>query len=184
MTDFNPGSWYWVADDGRVFSSASSSVITEDDASFEAWKAEGNNPTRWPVDDAGSQTDASLQDVLTPYGIYVDLTAYAAAKRYTVETGGYTYDSHPIATDRESQSKIASVAIAATVVGSSFSTEWKCSDGTFFTLDEADAIAMATAIMTFVSACFAAEAAAVAEITAGTITTSAEIDAVSWPANS
>ncbi len=110
-----------------------------------------------------------------------DLTAYAAAKRYVVETGGYTYEGHRIATDRDSQSKIASVAIAATVVGSSFSTEWKCSDGTFFTLDQAAAIAMATAVMTFVSECFATEAATAAAIAAGTITEKAEIDAVAWP---
>ncbi len=111
-----------------------------------------------------------------------DLIAYAAAKRYLIETGGYTYDSHPIATDRDSQSKITAVALSANLVGSSFSAEWKCSDGTFFTLDQAAAIAMATAVMTFVSACFAAEAAVVTAITGGTITTTADIDGASWPA--
>ncbi len=113
-----------------------------------------------------------------------DLIAYAAAKRYEIETGGYTYDSHSIATDRDSQSKITSVAVAANTVGSSFSTDWKCSDGTFFTLDQSGAIAMATAVMTFVSACFATEASVVTAINAGTTTTTADIDAASWPANS
>ncbi len=184
MTDFNPYSWYWVADDGRVFSSASSIIVTAKDKTYTAWKSDGNNPTRWPVDDEGLQTTASLQEVLTPYGIYVDLIAYAAAKRYLIEIGGYTYEGHLIATDRDSQSKITSVAVAASTVGSSFSTDWKCSDGTFFTLDQTEAIAMATAIMTFVSACFAAEAAVATAITGGTITTTADIDAASWPANS
>ncbi|HEY0120667.1 MAG TPA: DUF4376 domain-containing protein [Rhizobium sp.] len=112
-----------------------------------------------------------------------DLIAYAAGKRYAVEIGGYTYSSHPIATDRDSQSKITSVAVAAGTIGSTFSTEWKCSDGSFFTLNHDDAIAMATAVMTFVSACFATEASVAAAITAGTIASIADIDAASWPSS-
>lgn len=119
-----------------------------------------------------------------PVVTVAELTSYAAGKRFLLETGGYTFNGHSISTDRDSQSKIGNVAVAATVVGSSFSTDWKCSDGTFFTLNQADAIAMATAVMTFVSACFATEASVVAAINAGTTTTTAEIDAASWPANS
>jgi hypothetical protein len=42
--------------------------------------------------------------------------------------------------------------------------------------------AIATAVGAHVQACFATEAAVDAEITAGTITTTAQIDAADWPA--
>jgi hypothetical protein len=112
-----------------------------------------------------------------------DLTAYTATKRYSLETGGFTYGGHPISTDRDSQSKIGNVALAANIIGSSFSTDWKCSDGTFVTMGQADAIAMATAVMTFISACFGVEGSVTAAIAAGTITTIAEIDAAGWPSS-
>ncbi|WP_271025000.1 DUF4376 domain-containing protein [Rhizobium sp. RCAM05973] len=112
-----------------------------------------------------------------------DLTAYAATKRYALETGGFTYDGHPISTDRDSQGKIGNVALAANIVGSSFSTSFKCSDGSFFTLNHDGAIEMATAVMTFISACFDTEATVALAIAAGTISTIAQIDAASWPAN-
>ncbi|NTG73313.1 DUF4376 domain-containing protein [Agrobacterium rhizogenes] len=113
-----------------------------------------------------------------------DLISYAAAKRYSLETGGFIYSSHPIATDNESQGKIGNVALAANIVGTSFSTAFKCSDGSFFTLSQTDAIAMATAVMTFVSACYGTEADVCAKISSGKIKTTAQVDAAAWPANS
>lgn len=75
----------------------------------------------------------------------VDLVAYAAAKRYSIETGGFSYQGHEVATDSDSQSKIGNGALAATVIGSTFTTKWKGSDGRFFTLNQQAMIAMATA---------------------------------------
>lgn len=114
----------------------------------------------------------------------VDLDAYAAAKRYALEVGGFTFKGHPIATDANSQSKIGNVALGANIIGAAFSTSFKCSDGSFFTLDHDDAIAMATAVMNFISSCFDAEAAVAAGIASGTMKAPADIDAASWPANS
>ncbi len=110
-----------------------------------------------------------------------DLLSYAAAKRFGLETGGYTYNGHLISTDRDSQSKIGNVALAATITGSAFSTNWKCADGTFIPLTQATAIAMATAVMTFISACFSTEGALADQINAGKVTSKAQIDAASWP---
>ncbi|MGZ9718806.1 DUF4376 domain-containing protein [Rhizobium miluonense] len=113
-----------------------------------------------------------------------DLLSYAAGVRFTKETGGYAYDGHLISTDRDSQSKIGNVALAATIKGQSFSTQWKCSDGAFVTLTQETAVAMATAVMTFISACFATEGAVAAEISSGAIQTFSQIDSASWPAAS
>ncbi|NTI27680.1 DUF4376 domain-containing protein [Rhizobium rhizogenes] len=182
--NYDPSNWYWLADDGRLYASSSQTLVNKTDDAYVAWSSAGSKPTPWPQDENGEQSNAALQEVLSPYGRFVDLAAYAASKRYSVETGGYTFNGHPIATDRDSQGKITSVAVAATTVGSSFSTEWKCVDGTFLTLNHDDAISMATAVMIFVSNCFATEASVVGAITAGTTTTMAAIDSADWPTGS
>ncbi|NLS00170.1 DUF4376 domain-containing protein [Rhizobium sp. P38BS-XIX] len=180
---FDPLNCYWLSDDGRIFASASSSIVSKKDAQYKAWLAVGNTPSKWPLDDNGNQTDASLQAVIGGYNLYLDLPAYAAAKRYSLETGGFSFKGHPIATDATSQSKIGNVALAANIVGSGFSTSFKCSDGSFFTLDQTDALSMATAIMNFISACFDAEAGVALGITNGTIKTLSDVDTATWPSN-
>lgn len=114
----------------------------------------------------------------------IDLVGYAAAKRYALENGGFDYKGSPIATDATSQSKIGNGALAATVIGPSFSTAWKCSDGSFISLDHDEMIAMASSIMAFVSACFAAEDAICSEIKSGSVTTTVQVDEYAWPPNS
>lgn len=76
---YTPRDWYWTADDGRVFSSARQATVGRADPSLAAFESAGGTPTRWPVDDAGEQTTAALQDVLTPYGLYVDFASLQAA---------------------------------------------------------------------------------------------------------
>lgn len=122
-----------------------------------------------------------LSPVAPPVPTQSQLTAYAATVRYAKETGGFSFQSHPIATDEGSQAKIGNAALGATVVGAGFSTDWKCSDGTFVTLNQAGMLGMATAILNFVNACYAAEAAIDAAIGADTITTTAQIDGYAWP---
>ncbi|MCQ9148161.1 hypothetical protein [Ochrobactrum sp. BTU2] len=72
---FEPRNWYWKADDGRIFSSAKSSLIKENDAAFKAWLKTPFLPTRWPEDDNGGQTEAELAKVLEPYGIIIGSSA-------------------------------------------------------------------------------------------------------------
>jgi hypothetical protein len=73
---FNPQDWYWLADDGRVFSSARSETVKETDKQFKAWKEIWIAPTRWPCDGDGKQTDEALDSVLHPYGLNVGLSAF------------------------------------------------------------------------------------------------------------
>lgn len=72
---FNPANWFWLADDGRVFSSARQSVVGESDADFKAWLSAGFTPTRWPADASGEQSLTAMQDVLTPYGLFTSPAA-------------------------------------------------------------------------------------------------------------
>jgi hypothetical protein len=64
-----PARWYWLADDGRLYSAETKGVVPEDDAGYAEFLAQGERPTRWPHDDAGVQTDAALWAVLGPYGL-------------------------------------------------------------------------------------------------------------------
>lgn len=69
MKTFTPSDWYWVAEDGRVFSSSRQKLVKATDGAFKAWKEDGTLPARWPRDEAGQESDAELAAVLAPYGM-------------------------------------------------------------------------------------------------------------------
>lgn len=64
MTDFTPSAWYWHVggDLTQAYSSASGAFVPAADATFQAWLAAGNQPTR--IDSA-----SNLGAVLAPYGL-------------------------------------------------------------------------------------------------------------------
>lgn len=109
-----------------------------------------------------------------------DLKAYAASRRWAVETGGISVAGAAIQTDRASQAMITG-AFAYAQVNPSASIAYKAADG-FVTLSAAEVAAIANAVGAHVQDCFAVEASVVDAIDAGSITTIAEIDGVSWPA--
>jgi hypothetical protein len=82
MHDLFPRDWYWRRDDGRFFSSARAILVSETDPDLIDWIAAGSQPTRWPADDEGGQTDAALQEVLRPHALFISLAeARADLKR-------------------------------------------------------------------------------------------------------
>lgn len=107
------------------------------------------------------------------------LVDYAADKRWRVETGGLTVGGTRVDTSRESQSMIAN-AHAYVAASGATSISYKADSG-WVTMDAATVTAVALAIGAHVQAAFAAEEAADAAIAAGTITSTAEIDAAAWP---
>lgn len=117
---------------------------------------------------------------LDPTAARAKLTAFAASKRWQVEVGGIMVGGVPVATDDRSKIMIIG-ARAAAVADANFTTQWKAVSGDFITLDAATIIAISDAVLAHVAACFAAEAIVLAAIEAGTITTTAEIDAADWP---
>ena len=78
LKSYNPFDWYWLSGDGRTYSSARQAKVQKDDAAYLDWIRDGSLPTPWPSDETGSQTDASLQDVLSPYGLRVSPAKPAA----------------------------------------------------------------------------------------------------------
>lgn len=108
------------------------------------------------------------------------LVAYAANKRWQVETGGIEVGGAQIDTSRDSQSMITG-AYTWSQANPSEIVKFKAASG-WVDLDAATLAAIATAVGAHVQACFAVEASVAAEIEAGTITTTAEIEAANWPA--
>ncbi|UXU07194.1 hypothetical protein [Agrobacterium tumefaciens] len=76
---FDPHNHYWRREDGVLFSSAKAMEVLDDDPDYSSWLEAGGAVTVWPRDDLGFQTDAALQDVLRPYGIYIANEAGLAA---------------------------------------------------------------------------------------------------------
>lgn len=105
-----------------------------------------------------------------------ELRDHAAQKRWEKEVGGIKLNGLVIHTDDRSKIMISGARVAAEA-NPNFTTQWKGADGTFVTLDAAMIMAISNAVSTHVSNCFALEAQVLAQIEAGTIRTTAEIDA-------
>jgi Domain of unknown function (DUF4376) len=174
---FIPSNHFWLADDAQVYASAREVVTTDADPEYAAWIAEGNVPNPWPRDEAGNQTEASMQDVVGPYGQFVNLQYYTAFKRWQKEQGGLTLTSGmPILTDDRSQAKINGARLFATN-NSTFTTQWHAADGNFYPLAAADVISMSDQLQTHIDNCFAISSQTMAGIADGSITTRDQIDA-------
>lgn len=111
-----------------------------------------------------------------PAAIAVDLTTYAAATRFAVETGGISVGGVQIATDRDSQAMVNGAWTYLQTSGAE-SVSYKAATG-FVTLDADTLKAIALAVGSHVQACFALEAVADTGIADGSITTPAEVDAI------
>jgi hypothetical protein len=172
---YDPFNWFWLADDGRLFTSKRQTTVDQTDVDYIAWVETGGVPTPWPTDMAGVQTSEALQEVLLPYGLFVDLKAYSAGARFNEETGGMVVNGFPVNTDRVSQSALAS-AYNHSKEDPAASFSYRLTDGTFVTLTAAQIPLLATAVAAHTQACFAAEANLVTNIDAGTVTTHQQVD--------
>ena len=173
-----PQDWYWLATDGRLYSSSRQSIVPALDETYIGWMADGTRPTAWPRDEDGRQTNASLQDVLTPFGLFASLPAYAADARFRTETGGIVVAGVPIATDDRSKTMLLGARIAATA-DPAFTTSWVAADGVSRQFGASEVVAVSDAVLAHVAACFRVygEVLAAAAAVPATITTKAQVDA-------
>ena len=111
------------------------------------------------------------------------LSGKTAAERYRREVEGVTVNGVPFATDRQSQSKLASERERAKSGTRTDGARWKCADGVFRSFTNAEIIAAADAIGSYVASLFEAEADVAADIAAGTITTAAGVTGAAWPSS-
>jgi hypothetical protein len=173
---FNALDWYWLADDARTYGSKNGKIATDTDPDYTAWLDTNQIPTPWPRDEAGNQTNAALQEVLAPYGLFVDLYAYATAVRDKTLGAGITVNGQPFATDPITTMSLNSAFIYTQgKTGETF--QWKLPDGSFVTLDKAGVAALQTCVAEYGQSCYQCESDTIMAIDAGTITTSAQVDA-------
>ena len=111
----------------------------------------------------------------------IDLKAYAANKRWQIETGGITVAGATISTTRDNQAMITGAyTFARDNPGTTI--KFKSASG-WVSLPAAAMVAIGSAVGAHVQASFAAEELIDADIDGGKITTTAQIDADSrWPA--
>lgn len=75
---YNPVDWYWLMESGDVYSSARQVTCPPTDQEFMDWLAQGGQPSPYPRDEAGNESEAELATVLSVYGIAIGLSAYKA----------------------------------------------------------------------------------------------------------
>uniref|UniRef100_UPI003017E1C0 DUF4376 domain-containing protein n=1 Tax=Kaistia sp. MMO-174 TaxID=3081256 RepID=UPI003017E1C0 len=110
-----------------------------------------------------------------------NLLAYAAAKRFEVETGGVTVGGAPIRTDEKSQNRVSGAAQLVANDPTLLVIDWEAQPGVWVEVSAADMKAIGIAVGRHVQACFSTLKAVQAAIHSGAITTTAEIDAAGWP---
>lgn len=108
----------------------------------------------------------------------VDWVALIAATRFEREVAGTRVQGSAVFTDRETQSKLTSAALRV-YRDSSYSLDWKLSDGKFVSLIGDEIIAIADGVDDYVQACYSREAILLTELAAGTFT-AAMLDE-GWP---
>jgi hypothetical protein len=184
---------YWIIGGDTtngVYSSATNTTVPVDDAAYVAWAAIN---TASPI-----ASEAELAGVIKSYGILPawlflaadtfiqptpttytpeQLKAYTADARWRKEQGGLTLVSGiPIKTDDRSQAKING-ARGVAESNASLTTQWHAADDAFYDLTAAQVITMSDELQAHINNCFAISADMRDQITAGTVTTLAQIDA-------
>lgn len=108
------------------------------------------------------------------------LLAYAAKLRWQTEVGGIVVAGVPVATDDRSKLMVTGARVAA-AADPNWVTVWHGADGGSYPIDASAIIAVSDAVQAHVNATFSAFAAVKSAIEAGSVTTTAEIDAAFIP---
>ena len=111
--------------------------------------------------------------------VVVDVLAAIAARRFTAEVAGITVAGVPVYTDRTTQNKLTAAAFRA-LRDSEYTVDWKCTNGSFITLNAEQITAIADAVGDYVQACYTREGELVAAFNEGTYTE--EMLEEGWPA--
>lgn len=129
----------------------------------------------------GEQFVAPVVPLPDPAEVKAQLLAYAANKRWQVETGGIEVGGETIRTDPTSQSRITGAYTLTLADPTLTSIDWEATPGNWVTVDAASMKAIGIAVGRHVQACFSTLRSVQAEIEAGTCTTTEQVDLADWP---
>jgi hypothetical protein len=182
--------WFWTVTDhaDQIYSSSRNIYVLPSDADYTTWTGKNNvaapvasEPELWDV--LKKYMPVPLPDYLFDGTTFVQpaannltakqIKAYTAMVRWTKETGGIVFRTHPIITTREAQASI-NTTTAQGVQNPALTWNWKCADGTFWLIDVPTQKAMATAVGAFIDKCFTTEQQT---ITNPAITTTTQVNA-------
>ncbi|MCA1452119.1 DUF4376 domain-containing protein [Bradyrhizobium sp. BRP22] len=176
---YDPYDWYWLADDGRLYSSAETTLVQSDDADYVAWTEAGNVATTWPRDDQGNQTAAELQRVLFPYKLAVDLKAYAFYVGEQKEADGCAITGVAGLTEIRSDAN-AQLLISryhqAVASDPSFTVPWILPDRSTVTLTATEINSIYDQLTAFIVRNYRTYSDVIAGVDGGSITTTDQID--------
>jgi hypothetical protein len=197
----NGSNWYWfVASNNpstEVFSSASGTYVPTTDTTYQAWLAASSTGRATPILNeqellAVLQQQAPGVVMQTPTG----LAAYANAKQNTIANGGISVNVGTTAAPQnvEASTNTANLillqgAASLAQANSSATFQWVQSNGVAITLTATQVPTILSAVQTFLQETFTTLAGVLAAVTAGTITTRAQVDTPpspipAWPVNS
>jgi hypothetical protein len=111
------------------------------------------------------------------------LIAYAQNKQAMIAAGGITVSGVMCGTDTASLALLEGVYTLATADGSA-TFQWVEGNGIVTTLTASQVIAIFSTVHAFIQSTFTACAAVIVNINNSTYTTTAQVDAYAWPANS
>jgi hypothetical protein len=210
---FIPTNWYWVLNGSttQVYSSAGNTYVPVTDPTYSAWLAVGNKPTNiaseallWGVVSQavpngfpswlfnGTTFSQPSAGNYTP----AQLGGYAQSKQGQIMGGGISVNvgNNTAPQNVEASTSTTSLillqgAVSIAQTNSAATFQWVESTGVSVTLTAAQMITIFSAVTTFMQATFNVLASVLAAITAGTVTTKAQVDTppspiAAWPVNS
>jgi hypothetical protein len=172
---FNPFNWYWLADDTRVYASGRQLTINSADPEYVEW-ATSMQPSEWPRDEVGNQTAAVMQEVMSQYGLTVDLYYYAAKVRGEKENTGISAQGVLLPSDVATQAQV-SAAYTQSLDDAAATYSGRLADGSFVLMSGAQLATYNAALTTYHQACINCESDTADAIDLGTITTREQVDA-------
>lgn len=173
---YNPLDWYWKKDnETQAFSSVRQLMVAANDTGLVAHIEANGGVSRWPLDEQGEQTTVALQEMLSPYNIFVTLFSYAENARWKREQRGVTSGGLTVLTDDRSKTMLMGARIAASA-DENFTTPWVTNNGTIVTLTAEQVIAVSDSVLAHVQQCFVIFASVKTGIENNTITTHEQID--------
>jgi hypothetical protein len=171
---FNPYAWYWLADDGRIFSSKNQAQVPSSDQGYTDFIAT-ESPTPWPRDDT-NQTDVALQDVLTSYNIYCTNEYVARAQLDQAIDAGFTSapvtsapNGFPVMTAQHNRTEI-NIATNRAQQDNTYSAIWFGADGVGYALTHQEILdVLARGLSDHMQACYDTYNTAVGGVKSGKI---------------
>lgn len=125
-------------------------------------------------------TPEEIEEFNALYNSRDALKSYAAEKRWEVEISGVIWNGYTVATDRDSQGKLMAEFIAINAGLRTDPSGWKMKSGEFVLLTNAEMLNVIVTARTHISNAFEKERQILDEIEAGTITSTEQIDGISW----